>query len=56
MLAGLRQARGARRLELTGWTAAPDCIPADHHHAENSHDRDCAAAGGCDRAPIPAGA
>jgi hypothetical protein len=54
MLAGLRQARGPRRLELTGRPAAPGCIPAGDHHAENSDHRDCAAADARDRAAISA--
>src|SRR6266480_2246676 len=54
MLAGLRQARGPRRLELTGRPAAPGCIPANNHHGENSDHRDCAAADARNRAAIPA--
>src|SRR5262249_47630642 len=48
------QIRGPCRLELTGRRAAPGCIPADNHNAENSDHRDCAAADARDRAAIPA--
>src|SRR5262249_42613614 len=50
MPAGLREARGPRRLALTGRHAAPGCNP----NVENSDHRNSAAADACPRAAIPA--
>jgi len=50
MLAGLRQAQGARRAALTGRPAARSC----NHNAKNSDHRNCAAADVRHRAAIPA--
>jgi hypothetical protein len=45
---------GRARLESTDRLAAPGCIPANDHHAENSDHRDCVAAHARDRAAISA--